>query len=265
MKFTYYDQTVDLFSEEYFPNGPPNKVVINLSGGLDSAALLFLLCTYFPDVKKHIFTGDNANHPFEFVRAKNIVKFIMTTMPNHNIKSHDILPYNSKDPAVLDEVKQLVSNDPNYYYSRFPLESFSDQHDTDQISFYRKIAKPLINERNVNFIKEKYNCSRNLAAMTQNPPNKEMERLQFANLAETKRNEDCNNVHVFNIDGGNYHPFARVNKLFVKGIYEKHDLMESLFRLTSSCVGGADITEYYTKPCEKCFWCHEKKWAFGKF
>ena len=110
---------------------------------------------------------------------------------------------------------------------------------------------------------EKYGCTRYAAAMTQNPPDKDMEELGFAHLAETKRNEGRTEVHIFNKGGVSYHPFARVNKLFVKGVFEEHDLMDTLATLTGSCTGGPQETDYFTKPCGKCFWCQEKKWAFG--
>ena len=80
MKFTYYDQTVDLLLDL-------DRIVVKVSGGLDSASLLFLLCKYFPKIKKHIFTGDDVYHPFDAINAENIVEYIMKKIPNHNIKS----------------------------------------------------------------------------------------------------------------------------------------------------------------------------------
>ena len=41
--------------------------------------------------------------------------------------------------------------------------------------------------------------------------------------------------------------------------------MKELFPITASCVGYAKETDYFTKPCKVCWWCREKKWAFGMY
>lgn len=54
-------------------------------------------------------------------------------------------------------------------------------------------------------------------------------------------------------------PFINIDKKAIANKYEEQDLMFSLFPLTKSCV-DREFT-----PCKKCFWCHEKKWAFGLY
>lgn len=262
MKFTYYNQTVDLFAKKYFPDGPPEKIVINCSGGLDSSGLLYLACVYFPEVKKYIFTGHNPNGPYESLNAQDIVGYIEDYIPNHNIQSHDIIPYDDTSPEILSEARALVENDSSYF-DKYPWSDRGSEEDSWN-AFLTKIAKPLSNDRNVRTVMRKHGCTRYMAAMTQNPPIKDMERLGFNHLAHPKRNENCEDVHVFSYRGISYHPFARVNKLFVKGIYESHSLMDEYYYLTGSCVGGPESTNYFIEPCGRCFWCHEKKWAFGK-
>ena len=156
----------------------------------------------------------------------------------------------------------MVDADPTYF-DKYPWIEKQNKEESWR-SFLGKIAKPLSNDRNVVSIMQKYGCTRYIAAMTQNPPNKIMKELKFDHLAETKRNEDREDVYIFRPDGRSYHPFARVNKLFVKGVYEAHDLMDNLYHLTGSCTGGWDSTDWFTKPCEICFWCHEKKMGFWK-
>lgn len=41
--------------------------------------------------------------------------------------------------------------------------------------------------------------------------------------------------------------------------YRKYDLMDTLYPFTKSCTATTRL------PCKKCFWCHEKKWAFGTY
>lgn len=53
-------------------------------------------------------------------------------------------------------------------------------------------------------------------------------------------------------------PFANVNKKFIAAQYNKFNITE-LANLTVSCIGD-NIT-----PCKQCWWCRERKWAFGTY
>ena len=76
MKFTYYDQTVDLFAEEYFPNGPPDRIVINCSGGLDSSLVVALMSKL---VKPKTFSIGFEDHEYdESQHAKKIANYLHT-------------------------------------------------------------------------------------------------------------------------------------------------------------------------------------------
>jgi len=60
-------------------------------------------------------------------------------------------------------------------------------------------------------------------------------------------------------------PFTNINKKRIKALYDHLNLTESLFPLTRSCEGLSSETNNFTKDCEDCWWCLERKWAFGKF
>jgi|TARA_B110000908_G_scaffold147958_1_gene180091 7-cyano-7-deazaguanine synthase in queuosine biosynthesis len=60
-------------------------------------------------------------------------------------------------------------------------------------------------------------------------------------------------------------PFTNIDKQRVKTLYDHFDLTESLFPHTKSCEGLVKETDNFTKNCEECWWCLERKWAFGKF
>ena len=55
MKLTYGEQTIDLFGEDIFPDGPPEKVVISLSGGCDSSSLTYLIRTNYQNIQIYPF------------------------------------------------------------------------------------------------------------------------------------------------------------------------------------------------------------------
>ena len=52
-------------------------------------------------------------------------------------------------------------------------------------------------------------------------------------------------------------PLATIDKKGLAEQYRKYDLMESLYPYTKSCTATTRL------PCGRCFWCHEKAWAFG--
>ena len=61
-----------------------------------------------------------------------------------------------------------------------------------------------------------------------------------------------------------YKPFLNVNKRFVSGVFKENNLMDDLYPITRSCVGGRWQTKDFTEWCWQCFWCYEKDWAFNE-
>lgn len=58
----------------------------------------------------------------------------------------------------------------------------------------------------------------------------------------------------------NHSPRAPLHTMDKKGLAEQYktfELMDTLYPYTKSC------TSMERLPCGKCFWCHEKGWAFG--
>jgi 7-cyano-7-deazaguanine synthase in queuosine biosynthesis len=57
-----------------------------------------------------------------------------------------------------------------------------------------------------------------------------------------------------------YHPFINLDKQYIKYLYEHFNVLDDLFPLTRSC---ESLTEF-SKHCGSCWWCNERKWAFGR-
>lgn len=74
---------------------------------------------------------------------------------------------------------------------------------------------------------------------------------------------------LFGSDGQRfYHPFVNVDKRFVAAMYKKYNV-EDLLDLTRSCEAipseDAPFDPNFEKtPCGHCWWCLERKWAFGR-
>lgn len=60
--------------------------------------------------------------------------------------------------------------------------------------------------------------------------------------------------------GFSVQPWHTVDKSFLAEIYKQEKIMDDVFPFTHSC-GKMEGDG----PCKKCFWCLEKKWAFGMY
>jgi hypothetical protein len=62
-----------------------------------------------------------------------------------------------------------------------------------------------------------------------------------------------------------YKPFLRVDKKFVAEMYDLYGVRESLLSVTKSCIANFSMSEGWSKPCKTCWWCKERFWAFGEY
>lgn len=56
-------------------------------------------------------------------------------------------------------------------------------------------------------------------------------------------------------------PFYNLDKKGIAELYHKFDLTDTLFPLTRSCEA---YTHDFSHHCGTCWWCRERKWAFGR-
>ena len=94
------------------------------------------------------------------------------------------------------------------------------------------------------------------SGITKRPPNDEEENFSIAfNEDSTFRHTD---IEVPTIYETTYMPLANYNKKDVYNMYVDENILDELFPLTFSCVDAIE------EHCEKCWWCEERKWAFGR-
>ena len=80
MQITYNDKTIDFFKF------PVEQVVIALSGGTDSAAVMFLICKHFPNIEVIPYSCQDVYNPYDIQAAEKIVKFMQDKFPSQNIQ-----------------------------------------------------------------------------------------------------------------------------------------------------------------------------------
>ena len=256
MKITYNNETIDFFDFEI-----PKKLIVSLSGGLDSAAAMYLTCKHFPQIEIIPFTcrdislvrerdtPKDAGTPKDAEHAVKIVKWMQHEFPHVKIRDTEITDFNDKDESIIswkqcDEAIKSVDR-----FAKLNRVKVS------KIIQMRDIAQKMV-DNNPGAIR--------LDGMTRNPPIEEMISLGFYNKAETRRDHGAKRPqHYQALDTYMYQVFTNVDKKFVADIYKQNNLMETLYPLTTSCVGTWRWTDNYTKDCHRCFWCYEKKWAFN--
>ena len=58
-------------------------------------------------------------------------------------------------------------------------------------------------------------------------------------------------------------PFVQHHKGHIADLYKEYDLVNTLLPLTRSCEGWDYMTNGFTEECGECWWCMERDWAFN--
>jgi 7-cyano-7-deazaguanine synthase in queuosine biosynthesis len=256
MKITYNNITIDFFNGEHAKsgldsnveldnNGLPKQVLVSLSGGCDSASALYLCLTHFPDIEYIPYTCRDLNAPLDADSAILIVEKMQKEFPNANLKDIEVFEFNDKDPAIWPDADYCIK-----HYERYK--------DMTTIG----MAKILLIDRLTRDLMKSYSNPLRLDGMSSNPSIKEMKAGGFFDVSEPRRTHEENWPNWFRQI---YQPFINVNKKFVAAIYHQHPfLLNEIYPHTRSCVGTAQWTDNFTRVCGKCFWCYERRWAFGE-
>ena len=236
-----------------FPNNckfwnESENININLSGGSDSALLLWMLFKEISEtkVKKRLLISTmwarlsvRDGMPGNLDAANNVIKYVSNLYPDvqyerftHHIDD-DLRPY--QKPGKNKEYKDLKKQ----YTDTFNRIINSEIFESAPLSMWGRTANPPEEDR----IKYGMNGNRDI---NRDPGNIKTEK-------GLSHKDDFNNKSLWG-------PFAYFSKKFLAEIYKQYDLMD-MFGLTESCVGH----EKNGLPCKTCWWCKEKYWAFDYY
>jgi hypothetical protein len=206
------------------------NILVGVSGGLDSAAGLYLLCKSIKDNNlpnrvvavtwRRAWPEDNPR-TWNITHSERVIAKVNELMDDTIIISHE----------VIDE----------------PIPGGPDNPITDET--WHDVYHDLQTE---------HNLTQSFNFITLNPPLSEMQGHNFTEFREEERDDLVDEATLM------HKPFRNIDKREVAGIYIQHDLMDSLFPETRSCEGDAEDTNNYTTPCSWCWWCKEKHWAFNQ-
>ena len=224
-----------------------DSVFLALSGGTDSAMILYLLCKIKPEWKIICHTGiDKPKDPWVGEYAATIVDFMKSKFPHVDIV-HEIYKFNSLDPMTL-------------YYA---TKEWNEQPDKSILPTAQGYSKNFASRPLKNKIRKKYDIKLSIHGITANPPIEVQKELGFDHVAEPCRNQVYEEENWKKSGNCHYKPFVNIDKKFIADLYKQFNLIDDLFPLTMSCIGFAPETKNFTEPCKQCYWCYEKKWAFG--
>tara|TARA_B110000908_G_C10096435_1_gene376530 strand:+ start:171 stop:749 length:579 start_codon:yes stop_codon:yes gene_type:complete len=185
---------------------PPGRVGVFLSGGADSALLLYLLALQNNhEIVLLTVTSEDKNHQLQ--AAMNVVKWIS----------------NKTDATIL---KHRVVNAPSLD-KRQPMRNNAVRELTTEYEIKTWVSGKTLNPD----VTLPYNDER---------------KLDRDSLLQK-----WDSTHTF------CNPFNSINKKTVKLLADKYEIG----RLISSTVS----CENSNPPCKKCWWCEERKWAFGEY
>lgn len=240
MQITYNNTTINFFDFEH-----PEQILMTLSGGLDSASLMYLICKHLPQVEVIPFTARDVKATKDAESANDIVSWMQQKFSSVKIHDLSVYDFDQEDRSLVteSEIDQAIKDNSKWR----GLEKDSISKTLQLNSICKKIK---------NLYPDAVRCD----AMTANPPAEIMQTMGFYNIAERRR--DSSQLKNQLPNKRLYKPYVNVDKKFVADVYVQNNLMHDLFPLTRSCVGRAEHTDNYTRECHSCFWCYEKKWAF---
>lgn len=204
------------------------NVGIQVSGGLDSALLLFLT------VKAIEQSGLD-------IKIQPISVFIPTKVKN--IASTE---------AIISKVREITKvdfiNDGIVY--NMPLEETST-HDGKKDQFFINMIKELFHQGKIDF---EFNGN------TKNPP--EHVRANWRNDHYRQKNRD--NASSIYTTAFSASPHYNMNKSDIVNLYLKYNIFNDIVPLTCSCDENINVVydNRLNVPCGTCWWCEERRWGF---
>ena len=185
------------------------------------------------------------NHPFDTECARDVLSWFKTNFPKQQIEELELYPFDDLDPNYQEKAKKILNVNPGYYTA------------------VRGVVKILKGREIHAQIRKKYPQLLKVTGMSKNPSFEDMK--NYDNTILFNNREHRRDGIREQMQSGLYQPYLNVDKKFIADIFKKHNLMDDLFERTGSCVGSANVTNGFSEPCKDCWWCHEKRWAFGEF
>jgi len=231
----------EFFEKDY------KRIGVKISTGTDSALVMYFLAKFITETEQY----------------------------DREIFPQTMIELNNK----LSKAKEIAPNIVNLIRSKFPKVTIHDTTISEWLRegeylaprhkghYFKPAQEKFVIENNIDRLHNEDDYV-HLSGVTMNMP-KSIRKLYGVEGHGSRDSENIGtNTHGEpRLDSKN--PWMRYTKKTIAELYKQENLMDDLFMLTESCVVeteealkdmGAD-----SFPCKKCYWCTEKKWAFGSY
>ena len=213
------------------------KVGVMMSGGADSALLLYLYAKYMKEERNDI----------------SIIPVIIDTWerPNYVTFSEKIIAFVEKE--LLVKIQKMQVSDPVFLKNKLQTEEnlLKYCYESNIIECH---VNGITNAPPIEELPYPYNMT--LEYDPAKPMRQYWNTLRLSKELKPELEYMSESKQVF------VTPIFNINKKSIVEIYKKFNLFETLWYLTSGC---DNRTTYEEVACEKCFFCHERKWSTGSY
>lgn len=219
------------------------RIMIKLSGGIDSATVFYMLCKsveQYPDIEIIPQTTNDWKKPYQVNFAKKIIEWMKNEFPTIKILDHETSQLENGTNYVKGQDAHRKSVIKKYYDKSEPIDLL--------ISGVNK--KPPADVTDT-FVNEK-------GVKQDGPPDdrstfRQQRKIKYlANVHSRETREE-------------FHPLINIDKKGVAELCEQLGLIDTLYPITRSCEHRKpEKTNNFTTHCGECWWCHERKWGFGR-
>lgn len=229
---TFEEQSIEISIPKWI-----TKVGVNCSGGADSAILLFAVAKY---MKEHM-----PDATLSVVTCANALKDRWNAR-----KAADVINY-------VCEKLEFTQFDMHYAYYR----------DRQETEYFHQIEKALFDDNRIETL---------VSGITQKPLERSGDTTiedvdgKVVNLRDKiiVGRESPDEI-IWTPNQRYWNPMANIDKKFVAYLYDYYGVRDELFPMTRSCEAKPDPEvfdpEFEKVACGRCWWCLERKWAFGEY
>lgn len=252
---------------DVYINNSSKTFGMSLSGGLDSAVILFLLAKTLHDNN-----SDSVIYPYTARRGNptNLIEYNRVDIYPYVDKIIDYVKIKYPTVKIADSLKK----DADYWW-------ITEHKDGRNIGSYTETINHLSryltwNFSGANAVQKHHPGHGELlyveySGVTKNPPKGILPQSDESHRDVNHPNslKDSSATVVFT-DPQNpfivyYEPFRNSDKRITLWLANKYGILEDLLPITRSCEGGEIETENFTKECMQCWWCLERKWALESY
>ena len=215
------------------------KICVNCSGGADSGILLYIVIDYLIKNKRTDTTvsvttcSNDFKHRWNGRKAADVINWIIDKTGFENFDMHYTYYRDRQDSKYFNEVERQLFIDGRVDIMVSGITS-------------NPLSECIVEDAKGNTVD-----------------------LLATGLVDRNVDEDAPAITKGQV-ATFYKPFHKIDKKFVASMYRQYNAMP-LFDLTRSCEAVPDSLynsydpNFEQEPCGTCWWCLERKWAFGRY